>query len=236
MSKTIGILGGMGPEATGHMFNLIVGMTNAETDQEHIPMVIVNNPHTPDRTAHLLNDGPSPLPILIDGARKLENADVDFIIMPCHTAHFFFREISEAISTPLLHLQRETLRFIEETLPGLKRLGLIATTGTIETGLFQKIFSEKDLEIITPEPLYQEKVMTAIYDIKKVTADNRQEPLKLLREVTTHLHSEGAEAIIAGCTEISMVLDKEPMNLPFADPLKIIARVSILEAGYKVRE
>ena len=88
--KTIGILGGMGPEATVNLFNLIVSLTKAEKDNEHIPIIIINNPKIPDRTDAIINDRESPLPSLIKAAQKLEKVGADFIVMPCITAHYYY--------------------------------------------------------------------------------------------------------------------------------------------------
>ncbi len=237
MSQTIGILGGMGPEATAHMFNLIVGFTEADTDQEHIPIIVFNNPKIPDRTTAILNGGPSPLPALVEGAKLLEKAGADLIVMPCHTAHYFYDEITQHIHIPFLHLQRETLRCME-LLPGnIKRFGLIATTGTIKMGLFQAVFDEskKGLAIIVPDSEDQEIMMTAMYGGKGIKRGYKEEPRELLLNVIAHLKEQEVEAIIAGCTETSLVLRESELQLPIIDPLIITAKAAILKAGYRVK-
>lgn len=238
MSQTIGILGGMGPEATVHMFNLIVKFTLAEKDQDHIPIIVYNNPEIPDRTAAILHGGPSPLPALVQGAKLLEKAGADLIVMACHTAHYFYYDIIRHIQIPFLHLQRETLHWVEQRSGNIKRFGLLATSATIETKLFQDIFSEskKGFEIIVPGSEDLETVMSVLYGEKGIKRGFKDEPRELLLKVIGHLKEQGIDAIIAGCTEIPLVLKEIEMQLPVIDPLTITAKVAILKAGYKIKE
>ena len=235
MSQTIGILGGMGPEATVRMFNLIVKLTKAEKDQDHIPIIIFNNPQIPDRTAAIIDEGPSPLPMLIEGAKKLETAGANFIIMPCHTAHYHYDEIIRHISIPFLHLQEETRHYVEWRYRDLTRFGLLASTGTVETDLFQTIFHQKELEIIVPEEKEQDMVMTAVYGERGIKRGFKKEPRQLLMHVINQLKEQKVEAVIAGCTEVSLVLDVQELQLPVIDPLKITAAAAILKAGYELK-
>ncbi|MCP5102102.1 MAG: aspartate/glutamate racemase family protein [bacterium] len=225
----------MGPEATVRLFDLIVQCTNAESDQAHIPIMIVNNPKVPDRTVHIVSGGPSPLPLLVEGAKKLEKAGADIIIMPCHTAHHYYSDIIPHIGIPFLHIQQETRHYVEWKYKELKRFGLLATTGTVNTGLFQNIFYEKELEVIEPGEEEQEIVMAAIYGEKGIKAGFKEEPRHLLMNVIRQLKEQKAEAIIAGCTEISLVLNPLEDLLPVIDPLQIIAQAAILKAGYQLK-
>ncbi|HLP59212.1 MAG TPA: amino acid racemase [Candidatus Deferrimicrobium sp.] len=238
MSQTIGILGGMGPEATVHLFNIIVKFTKADSDQDHIPIIVYNNPKIPDRTAAILHGRPSPLPALIEGAKRLEKAGADLIIMACHTAHYFYNEICSQINIPFLHLQRETLHHIEQKQKNIKRFGLIATTATIKMGLFQSIFNESKngLEIVVPGAADQEMMMTAMYGEKGIKLGFKKEPRELLLKVIAHLKEKNAEAIIAGCSETSIVLKENEFRLPVFDPLIITAKAAILKAGYNIKE
>ncbi|MCP4154353.1 MAG: amino acid racemase, partial [bacterium] len=144
--KTIGILGGMGPEATVGMFDNIVAMTDAKTDQEHIPIIIFNNPKIPKRTEAILANGPSALPMLTESAKFLEKAGADFIIMPCNTSHYYYEKIIKHIGIPILHLIKETVAYSVEKHVNLKRVGLLASSGTITTALYESLFKEKGVE------------------------------------------------------------------------------------------
>ena len=139
--KTIGILGGMGPEATIDLFTKLVKSTKVKKDQDHLRILIDNNPKIPDRTLAIQKKGPSPIPRLIQSAKLLERAGADFIIIPCVTVHHFYDRLQERVDIPILHIVEETWKFIRTQLKGIHCIGVLATTGTIQTGLFQRFFS-----------------------------------------------------------------------------------------------
>jgi aspartate racemase len=232
MSKTIGILGGMGPEATIYMFRLIVKLTKVEKDQDHIPLIVFNNPKIPDRTTAIVSSGPSPLPFLIDSAIFLEKAGADFILMPCVTAHYFYKEIVKHISIPFLHLLEESVDYVKRKLGHVKRIGLLATDGTVQTGLFQELFSKNGIEIVLPEKEGQNLLMKGLYQKEGVKAGYIERPREMILRVLQQLIQDNVDGIIAGCTEIPLVLSQSDMEIPFINPLKIIARKSIRKAGY----
>ncbi|AGT34197.1 hypothetical protein OCC_13515 [Thermococcus litoralis DSM 5473] len=155
MEKVIGILGGMGPLATVDLFKRIVLKTPAKKDQDHPRIIIYNNPKIPDRTAYILGKGENPLPELIDSAKKLEKWGADFIIMPCNTAHYFADEIQKAIKIPLINMIEETASYVEAL--GVKRVGILATTGTIVSGIYQKALKKRGIEALIPSEKDQEK-------------------------------------------------------------------------------
>jgi aspartate racemase len=233
MKKTIGILGGMGPRATIYLFDRIIQLTRAEKDSDHIPIIVYNNPKIPDRTESILHGGPSSLPFLIDGAKLLEKAGADLIIMPCITAHYYYPEIIKHIKIPFLHALEATALHIKTKLPALKKVGLLSTTGTIESGIFQDQMEKEGLEVVIPDEEYRFKIMDAIYENDGIKAGFIEQPKKILLEVVSHLiEGKGSQAIIAGCTEIPLVLKPGDFACPLIDPLKIIALRSIEEAGY----
>lgn len=222
MEKVIGILGGMGPLATVDLFKRIVLKTPAKKDQEHPRIIIYNNPKIPDRTAYILGKGENPLPELIDSAKKLEKWGADFIIMPCNTAHYFAEEIQKAIKIPLINMIEETASYVESL--GVKRAGILATTGTIVSGIYQKALEKREIEGIVPSEKDQEKVMKGIY--KGVKAGNIELGRNLLLEVAKKLEGE-VEAIIAGCTEVSVALKQEDLSVPLIDPMDILAEKAV---------
>ena len=131
--RTIGILGGMGSEATSILFQDIVNQTDATKDSEHIPVIINNDPSIPDRSAYILGKGPDPVPYLQDGVKKLQAWGADCMIMPCNTAHYFIDEITSVIQIPVLNMIEETAVFAKKQYPGVSRFGLLATLGTYKT-------------------------------------------------------------------------------------------------------
>jgi aspartate racemase len=237
MKKTIGILGGMGPEATVYFFNLIVKGTAAARDQDHIPIIIYNLPQVPERTSALLGKGPSPVPLLREGVRRLARAGADFIVIPCITAHAFLPKIKTAGRLPILSLLEEALSFSRKKIPGLKKAGLLASTGTLGSGLFHKAFAAAGVEIITPTDQEQAKVMEAVFGKRGIKAGfTKGRSRALILNVSRRLIRRGAQAIIAGCTEIPLALKDEDIPVPLIEPMRIAARAAILTAGFEVRQ
>lgn len=237
MRKTIGILGGMGPEATVYFFNLIIKDTVAARDQDHIPIIIYNLPHVPERTSALLGKGPSPVPLLREGVRRLARAGADFIVIPCITAHAFLPGFKTASRVPILSLLDEALSFARRSVPGLKRAGLLASTGTIRSGLFHETFAAAGIEIIAPTDQEQAEVMEAVFGKRGIKAGfNKGGPRKLILNVARLLIRRGAQAVIAGCTEIPLALKDEDIPVPLIEPMRIAARAAIHKAGFKVRQ
>ncbi|WP_456421827.1 cysteate racemase [Thermococcus sp.] len=220
--RVIGILGGMGPLATAELFRRIVEKTPAKRDQDHPRIIIYNNPKIPDRTAFILGKGDDPRPELIDSARKLESWGADFIIMPCNTAHFFAETIQRAIGIPLVSMVEETAKRIEEM--GLKKVGLLATDGTIKGLVYHRALLRRGILIAVPNKIDQAKVMRGIYE--GVKAGNLKLGRKLLLEVARKLEKR-VEGIIAGCTEVSVALKPEDLDVPLIDPMDVIAEKAV---------
>jgi len=222
MERTIGILGGMGPLATAELFRRIVVKTPAKRDQDHPRIIIYNNPKIPDRTAFILGKGPDPRPELIDSAKKLESWGVDFIIMPCNTAHFFAETIQRAISIPLVSMVEETAERVKEM--GLRKVGLLATDGTVKGLVYHRALLKKGISIAVPGKNDQRLVMRGIYE--GVKAGNLELGRKLLLKVAKKLEKR-VEGIIAGCTEVSVALRPEDLSVPLIDPMDVIAEKAV---------
>lgn len=224
--KTIGILGGMGPAATVDFYGKIVAATPAKRDQDHPKVVIVSDPHVPDRTAAILDGGEDPTPALLAGARLLVDAGADFIAIPCVTAHHFYPAVQRAVPIPILHIVQEAAVAVGTTWPGMRRLGLLATSGTLRARLFEAAFEPRGLAILVPEPPVQDAdVMPAIYAVK--TGGDLSAARRGARDAAEHLRRCGAEAIIAGCTEVPLVLGAADLTIPLVDPTEILARAAV---------
>jgi aspartate racemase len=235
MEKVIGILGGMGPEATLDCFGKIIKNTPAKTDKDHLRVVIDSNPGIPDRIAAILGDGESPVPALVAGCRGLEKAGADFIIIPCVTVHFFLPEIQADSPLPVLSIIDAVAEAIHRNFPETKTVGLLGTIATVESGLFQKRLAEEKIQTLVLDRMEQSKIVAAIKDIK----DTR--PSRTRSEITNDLieaarslidkEPAGADAIIAGCTEIPLALGQVHLPVPYFDSLTILARAAIRHAG-----
>ena len=158
---TIGIIGGMGPLATADLFQKIIRHTDARCDQEHLHILIDNNTAIPDRTAALLHGGADPFPEMCRSAKFLEAGGADCLIMPCNTAHFYHRRLQEQLRIPLLHMVELTCQTLSRQ--GIRRAALLATSGTIETGVYQRAASACQVELLVPDAEGQAAVMDMIY-------------------------------------------------------------------------
>jgi aspartate racemase len=226
--KIIGILGGMGPEATTDLFYKIIKLTPAGKDQDHLRVIIDNNPKIPDRTAAILGKGEDPLPALRETARNLEKAGADFIIIPCNTAHYFLPSIQESVKIPLLNIIEETAKETQKKIPSIKKVGLLASIGTYKTEIYSQHFKKFNIEVISPEEKDKEKVMKVIYAVK--TGDLSEEIKKNITSIAQKLIDKGAEAVIAGCTEIPLILKEGDVSVPIIDPTQALAEAAIQKA------
>lgn len=219
--RVIGILGGMGPEATVDLFKKIIKATPAEKDQEHLRIIIVNNPQVPERTDAILHGGASPVPKLKEDLRILKQAGADFAVMPCNTAHYFIKDLRAIEILPIVDMIEETINFIGEKYPSIQRVGLLATNGTIQSQIYHRHAESKGLEIITPGTANQNNMRSAIFDYIKKGELKPARPLLL--KITSTLVEMGAELVIAGCTEIPLVLFEGDLEVPLVDPTRVLA-------------
>jgi len=227
--RVIGILGGMGPEATIDLFAKIVKFTGAHTEQAHFRILIDNNPKIPSRPLAIEGRGPSPLPALRRSARLLAAAGADFIVMPCVTAHYFYRPLARASKVPIVDLVRETASHVRVRFPRVTAVGLLATTATVRVGLFQKAFDGQEVQVLTPAAGVQQRfVMRALFSKKGIKAVGPSAWAKRLIVDAAHsLVARGAQVVIAGCTEVPLVLQDGDLSVPVVDPIAVLAHAAI---------
>lgn len=226
--KVIGILGGMGPEATIDLFYKIIKFTSAEKDQDHLRIVIDNNPKIPDRIAAISGKGENPLPALQETARNLEKAGAGFIIIPCNTAHYFLPSIQESVKIPILNMIEETAKETQKRIPQLQKVGLLASIGIYKTEIYHKQFKKFNIVVISPEEKDKEEVMDAIYAVK--AGDLSNEVKGSIIKIAQKLIDKEAEVIIAGCTEIPLILKEGDVSVPIIDPTQILAKAAVQKA------
>src|SRR5919107_5291366 len=225
---TIGVLGGMGPEATNRLCALITALTPARRDQDHVPVITYNNPRIPDRVRGVYGGGESPVTELVRTARVLEDAGADVIVMPCNLAHFFLGDIRRAVRAHVLDLIEETVGFVVARHPLCRGAGLLASTPTLRCRLYDEPFRRHGVEVIAPGDEEQEgKVMRAIYGPEGIKSGRKEGPRALLRDAAQSLAAAGACVIIAGCTEVPLVLSQADVGAPVVDPLEVIAGVAV---------
>ena len=203
--KVIGVLGGMGPDATVDFFAKLVTASHAESDQAHPRILIDNNPQVPDRTAAIEGRGPSPAAALAAMAQGLIDQGAELLAMPCNSAHAFAEAIvAVAGEVPFVHLIDTTVEATKARLPGVARVGVLATDGANAAGLYPDAYRAVGIEALLPAGAEQAQVMAAIYAVKAGRAGDAERAA--LREVGAALCARGAEALVAGCTEIPLLL------------------------------
>ncbi len=232
MKKTLGILGGMGPLATSKLFDKILLLTDASSDQEHLDIIIYNKSTIPDRTKFIKGIGENPTHQLIYASKQLELAGADYLVMPCNTAHFFYNEIIKHINIPFISMIEETVNYITKEYPKENQIGILTTEGTIITKIYDKAFENSNIRLIKPSYEDQTVVSKLIYDIKKGHGDLN---IKKFIEIIKKMKDQGVMLFILGCTELSIAYEMFNIKVSCVDPLEVIAAKSIEYAGKKVK-
>jgi aspartate racemase len=223
MAKTIGILGGMGPAATALVFDLIIKLTPAQKDQDHLPVIINNLPQIPDRTAAILGEGPSPVPAVVAGLNLLQRTGVDFVIIPCNTVFYFYDDFFPKVNLPVIHICTPVIQHLKSTTTSANRkIGILSTTGTNRTKIYENFFQRHGYQPILPSEKNQNNLMHAIYEIK--AGKCQVEPIL---EAGSELLNYGASKVILGCTELSLVFDALGENLPVVDSTRCLAQAAV---------
>lgn len=222
--KVIGVLGGMGPYATAEIFKRVLEATPAKKDWDHLRIIIDNNPKIPSRTRAVLFNETSPVPMMIETAKNLERAGADFIIIPCNSAHNFYKEIQKSVSIPILNIVEETKKRILSEIPNIKKIGLLAGEAVIKGNLYGKIFEKDNIQIINVNEEQEKLVRFIIEEIK--IHKNVQETKTRISDLIKILTEKQAEAVILGCTEFS-IIHKEKMAVPIFDTNLILAEAAV---------
>ena len=229
--KVIGIIGGMGPLATADLFRKITLHTAAPCDQAHPRVCIDSNTRIADRTAALLHGGEDPVPEMIRSAQRLQSIGAELLIMPCNTAHCFYDAVAASVSVPLLHMVAITRDALKDR--GVKCAGLLATDGTVQTGIYQRTFGGSGIELLTPDDADQAAVMDIIYN--GVKAGDLTHDASAFRAACGHLLARGAEVLILGCTELPPAFDIYHLDYPHIDPTLELALAAIRAAGCETK-
>ena len=227
----LGVLGGMGPQATNTFYQRIIDRTQAESDQEHLQVLIWSDAKIPDRTAGILGgDGEAVYAALLSGAKLLEGAGCTLLAIPCNTSHYFADRLQGELGIPIVHMIRETVSAIAGA--GHRTVGILATDGTIRTGIYQKELEAAGLTAVTPPEDLQRVVMSIIYDeIKRGETGSREK----FGEIDAFLRKAGCDCAILGCTELSVYRVLHSLPPYYIDAMEILAEQSILRCGKELR-
>ena len=229
--NVLGVIGGLGPSATAHFMERVIAMTDAKNDQENVDMIVYNFPSIPDRTGYILGSNlKSPLPGLRSVGQALAGQKVSCIAIPCVTAHYFHKELQAAIPVPILNGVAETVRLLKNN--GIRKVGIMATDGTVRSRLLARELDNAGLLPVIPSEARQTDVMHLIYE--NVKAGKKPE-MDRFRRVQQELHDCGAEIILLGCTELSLIKRDEDIGEGFLDIMDVLAREAVIRCGKKLR-
>lgn len=256
----IAIIGGAGPDAA---IDLQIKLSfvmkkklNINFDQEHYRVIIDNNTEIPDRDNALLSNGISPLSCYINSAKKLEEIGGDILVISCNTAHVYFNDIQKITSMKAINMVEETASFFYNHCTKIKKVGLLATSATIQKNLYHNVFDRYKIEVITPDLIHQNNVVQAIYGIKAGFIDDKQlvsdfnktrlrniyqhvskikssvailSPKELLLNTIKYFEQQSVEAVILGCTEVPLALNRNEYNgnCILIDPTEILANATV---------
>lgn len=233
----VGVIGGLGPQATAYFLDMVVRLTDAARDQDHLDLVVLNHATIPDRTAFILGaSDQDPGPVMAADAVRLERFGVSFLVVPCNTAHHFTRQVVDAVEVPVVSIVVETVDEAVRRVPGLARVGVLATSGTLAARVYHDELDGRGLTCLVPDDADQAIVMEIIYDQVKA---GRPIDVAAFHGVVERLRGRGAEVVLLGCTELSIVaadFDLLRQDRTLVDSLDVLARRTIERAGHRVRE
>jgi aspartate racemase len=219
--KIVGVLGGMGPEATVDFMATVIAFTPAETDQDHIHMIVDNDPTIPARQDAILRDGADPGPAMAAMAKRLQDAGADFLVIPCNTAHAFISYVTGAVDIPLLSIIDVTVAACEAH----ASVGLMTTEGCLRSNLYQEALAAAGVDCVLPTDTELAEFMRLTFQIK--SGDRSEEIGAAMQSLAAALTNRGANAIVAACTEIPLVLGQNMLDVPLISSTDLLARKTV---------
>jgi len=228
--KRLGVIGGMGPKATAVFFDRIVDCTDASSDQDHIDIVILNHATLPDRTSIILSGQDKVfLEAISKDLKMMELAGVSNIAIPCNTSHYFFKQMQEATSVNLINMVDETLKEIHARYGDNAKVGLLATKGTVNSGIYGSGCESYGMKLHVPSEAVQGRVMDIIYNDVKSNAN--VDPGKLEAVIGELMQQDGCDCVIIACTELSCIKLSEAVKRSTVDAMEMLVRRSIELSG-----
>lgn len=237
MNKVLGIIGGLGPAASVYFQNLLVNMTKADVDQDHLDYIVTSRASTPDRTLYLTGKSDkSPLPYLIEDAKKLHAAGASVICMVCNTSHYFFDEVASSTDARFVNMLEESVKLAISK--DKKCIGLMTTTGTMKTELYPKTCEEHGIDYVVLDDAWQEKIMEIIYGQIKA---GKECNMKLFHSIVDEYKRRGCDCVLLGCTELSTIyidkgFDKGFDKDFFIDSSTALAKKCLELCGKEIKE
>lgn len=224
----IGVLGGMGPLAAASFTSRIVQLTSAPVDQDHLPVVLYNDPSIPDRSQGALGTGPSPLPAMLDGIRFLVDSGARFIAIPCNTAHLWYEQLVAASPVPVLNIVDAVVGTLKRDFGTRLRIGLLGTKATIQLNLYQRALAAAGIRFVVPSA--HEIDAFSARAIAAVKANDAEAARIFATSAVSELVENGAEVVALVCTELPLALPHEQrliLKIPMRDSIEALASEAI---------
>ncbi|HZZ34687.1 MAG TPA: amino acid racemase, partial [Caulobacteraceae bacterium] len=226
--RTVGVLGGMGPAATLDFMAKALAAGQGAAEQDNIRLIVDCNPHVPDRNAALRDEGPSPGPILAAMARGLEAAGAEFLVMACHTAHAWRADIEAATDLPFVSIVDEACAHLRTHHGEARRIGVLAAQGCLDASLYQTALAAEGFEPLTPAADAQSAFMLALYRVK--AGEIGPEAREAMAAAARDLIEQGAQVVLAACTEVPLVLRAADVSAPLIDVTRVLAERTVAYA------
>jgi aspartate racemase len=225
MSKTVGVMGGLGPAATCDFFSRLLRESHATRDQEHLRLLIDCDPRIADRNLAIAGKGPSPGPALVAMARGLERGGADFLVLVCNAAHHWESEIRRGVSIPFVSMIENTVNECLSRTPRPACVGVLAADACLGVDLYGRALSKCGVRSLSLDAARQARFMELLYRIK---SDDRSDALRAeMRSLALSLRDQGADSIIAGCTEVPLVLDPDDLSIPWISSTDVLVARTI---------
>lgn len=226
----LGVLGGMGPLATADFLEKFVKLWPAEKDQDHPQVVVFSNPKIPDRVGPILGASTtSPLPALVESAKRLQEFGAQLLCMPCHTAHFWFPQIVQTLNIPFLHIADITCEEILNTgHTDRSKVGVLATRATLQANIYQDRFRNYGVPLVLPDQGHMERyVLPAITAVKRNAMVEAGE--LLTNSINEFVHHQGVDVVVLACTELPLALHGADYTIHkrCIDPTESLARACV---------
>lgn len=223
--KTVGVMGGMGPDATVDFMSRVVAMTEAACDQDHVHMIVDQDPTIPNRQLALASGNDDVTPRLGIMARRLEAAGADFLVMVCNTAHVFLDEVRSTTSIPFVDIIEESVAEIERSSPDVRSVGVMATDACLHSGIYQRVIEKSGRQPVVTNESQTRQLMELINSVK--AGDQSAAVRQGMRSIAAALLEDGAAALIAGCTEIPLVFGDRDSPVPVIESTNVLARRTV---------
>jgi aspartate racemase len=218
---TVGVLGGMGPAATVDFMARVIALTPGDSDQDHVRLIVDQNPRIPNRQDALLRDGEHPGEVLAEMARGLEDQDCDFLVMPCNTAHAFQKDIRAAVKIPLVSMIDATL----DAAKAAKCVGVMATVACLRANVYQSSLESRNITHVLPSREEAENLTRLVFEIKR---GNKGELSRAaVARLARSLVARGADVIVSACTEIPLVFGARDLDVPLLSSTDELAKLTI---------